>query len=58
MKEAQVRQDVATVYREVGRRGLIAGSSGNVSHRTRSGMIITPSGCSADDAGPGRRWWR
>jgi L-fuculose-phosphate aldolase len=51
--DAQVRKDLAAVYREVGRRGLIVGSSGNVSHRTRTGMIITPSGCSADalDAG-------
>ena len=40
------------VYREVGRRGLIVGSSGNVSHRTRSGMIITPSGCSAETLEP------
>jgi L-fuculose-phosphate aldolase len=37
-----------TVYREVGRRGLIVGSSGNISHRTRVGMLITPSGCSAE----------
>ena len=53
MTDAQVRKDLAAVYREVGRRGLIVGSSGNVSHRTRTGMIITPSGCSADalDAG-------
>ena len=52
MKEAQVRQDVTTVYREVGCRGLNAGSSGNVSHRTREGMIITPSGCSAETLAP------
>ena len=52
MKEAQVRQDVTTAYREVGRRGLNAGSSGNVSHRTREGMIITPSGCSAETLVP------
>jgi L-fuculose-phosphate aldolase len=39
-------------YREVGRRGLIAGSSGNVSHRTPAGMIITPSGCSAETLEP------
>jgi L-fuculose-phosphate aldolase len=51
--DAQTRKDVAAVYREVGRLGLIAGSSGNVSQRTRAGMIITPSGCSAEtlDAG-------
>jgi L-fuculose-phosphate aldolase len=44
----ELRQQVVTVYREIGRRGLIAGSSGNVSHRTAHGMIITPSGCSAE----------
>jgi len=43
---------VVTVYREIGRRGLIAGSSGNVSHRTPSGMVITPSGCSAETLEP------
>jgi L-fuculose-phosphate aldolase len=46
--EAQARRDIVKVYGEVGRRGLNAGSSGNVSHRTRTGMLITPSGCSAD----------
>jgi len=51
--DAQARKDVAAVYREVGRRGLIAGSSGNVSYRTRSGMIITPSGSSAETLEPG-----
>jgi L-fuculose-phosphate aldolase len=51
--DAQARKDVTAVYREVGRRGLIVGSSGNVSHRTRSGMIITPSGCSAETLEPG-----
>jgi L-fuculose-phosphate aldolase len=46
--EAEACRQVVSVYREVGRRGLIAGSSGNVSHRTHDGMIITPSGCSAE----------
>jgi L-fuculose-phosphate aldolase len=50
--EVQARHDVTTVYREIGRRGLIAGSSGNVSQRTRKGMIITPSGCSAETLAP------
>jgi L-fuculose-phosphate aldolase len=51
--DAQVRKDLAAVYRDAAHRGLIVGSAGNVSHRTRAGMIITPSGCSADtlDAG-------
>jgi L-fuculose-phosphate aldolase len=43
---------VVAAYREVGRRGLIAGSSGNVSHRTSAGMLITPSGCSAETLEP------
>jgi L-fuculose-phosphate aldolase len=46
------RDRVVTVYREAGRRGLIFGSSGNVSHRTDDGMIITPSGCSAETLQP------
>ncbi len=39
---------VAAVYRALGRVGMNAGSSGNVSVRARQGMVITPSGCSAD----------
>ena len=50
--DAEMRRQVTTVYREAGRRGLIAGSSGNVSHRTPAGMIITPSGCSAETLEP------
>ena len=42
-------EDAAWLYQEAGRRGLIAGSSGNVSERTPEGMLITPSGCSPDD---------
>ncbi|MEJ0017151.1 MAG: class II aldolase/adducin family protein [Acetobacteraceae bacterium] len=52
MTDADRRRDVAHVYREIGRRGLISGSSGNVSHRTPDGMIITPSGCSAETLEP------
>jgi L-fuculose-phosphate aldolase len=50
--QPDLRLQVATVYREIGRHGLIAGSSGNVSHRTATGMIITPSGCSAETLEP------
>ena len=39
-----MRDQVAWLYREVGARGLIVGSSGNVSARSPGGMIITPSG--------------
>ena len=45
------------LYLELGRRGLIVGSSGNVSERSDDGMIITPSGGApdlVDDAGMAR----
>ena len=42
------QRQVATVYRALGRAGMNAGSSGNVSVRSPRGMVITPSGCSAD----------
>ncbi len=45
-----VRHDVGWLYREAGKRGLIAGSSGNVSGRTPGGMVITPSGADPETA--------
>jgi L-fuculose-phosphate aldolase len=45
------QRQVADVYRALGRAGLNAGSSGNVSVRTGQGMLITPSGCSAETIG-------
>jgi len=42
------QRQVAEVYRALGRAGMNAGSSGNVSVRVSKGMVITPSGCSAD----------
>ncbi len=36
------------LYSKLGERGLIVGSSGNVSERTHRGMVITPSGGSPD----------
>ena len=39
-----MHDEVAWLYRETGARGLIVGSSGNVSGRTPDGMLITPSG--------------
>jgi L-fuculose-phosphate aldolase len=39
-----MREDVAWLYRASFDRGLIVGSSGNVSARTPDGMVITPSG--------------
>lgn len=44
-----MRDDVAWLYRSLSDRGLIVGSSGNVSGRMPDGMTITPSGC--DPAG-------
>ena len=45
------QRQVAEVYRALGRAGMNAGSSGNVSVRTQHGMVITPSGCSAETIG-------
>jgi L-fuculose-phosphate aldolase len=42
------RRQVADLYRALGRAGMNAGSSGNVSVRARQGMIITPSGAAAE----------
>ena len=41
------------LYTGLGRLGLIAGSSGNVSERTADGMLITPTGGSPGGAGKG-----
>jgi L-fuculose-phosphate aldolase len=43
-----LREEVAEVYRELVRLGLNAGSTGNVSARTDRGMVVTPTGASAD----------
>jgi L-fuculose-phosphate aldolase len=39
---------LAEAYRSLGRAGLIAGSSGNISVRTPSGMLISPTGTSPE----------
>lgn len=39
---------VAAAYRELGRRGFVPGSAGNVSARAADGVFITPSGCAAE----------
>ena len=39
-----MRDQVAWLYKAAAARGLIVGSSGNVSARTSDGMVITPSG--------------
>ena len=43
-----MRDDVAWLYRASAARGLIVGSSGNVSVRAPDGMVITPSGGDPD----------
>lgn len=53
MRTHQARVAVAAAYRDLGRKGLIVGSSGNVSVRTRKGMAITPSGGDPAGAEPG-----
>jgi L-fuculose-phosphate aldolase len=44
----RLRRKIAAAYRELGRRSFVPGSAGNVSARTAGGMLITPSGCSAE----------
>lgn len=41
--------DIATLYRDLGERGLNVGSSGNVSARRGMGMLITPTGIRGDN---------
>jgi L-fuculose-phosphate aldolase len=53
LRTHQARVAVAAAYRDLGRKGLIVGSSGNVSVRTRKGMAITPSGGDPAGAEPG-----
>jgi len=46
--EAAMRKAVVEAYRELSDKGLNAGSSGNISVRFGSGMLITPTGCTAE----------
>ncbi len=48
MTEAEARALVVDAYRALGRLGMNTGSTGNVSIRFAPGMIITPSGVSAE----------
>jgi len=49
---ALTRRSLVWLYRGLAERGMNTGSSGNVSARTRDGMLITPSGCSAETLRP------
>jgi L-fuculose-phosphate aldolase len=51
--EADARARGAALYRELGVRGLCAGSAGNVSLRTGAGMIVTRSGARPETVTPG-----
>lgn len=42
------RRAVARIYHELGLRGMNVGASGNVSARTKGGMLITPTGITGD----------
>lgn len=46
--ESEVRQAIVEVYREICRLGMNIASAGNVSVRFRDGMLITPTGCTAE----------
>ena len=50
--EGQARREVIATAREMSRRGLSPGRSGNVSRRWRDGMLITPTGMAYDDLKP------
>jgi L-fuculose-phosphate aldolase len=46
------RVQLAALYRELGQRRLCGGTAGNVSLRTDSGMIVTPSGAKPEAIAP------
>lgn len=53
MKDAKrLRHDLAALYRDLGRRGLNAGTAGNVSARLGQEMLITPTGITGDEVSP------
>lgn len=47
-----VTEALAEAYRTLGRAGLIAGSSGNISVRVAEGMLISPTGTSPERIAP------
>ncbi len=46
------RRVIADLYRALAMRGLNAGTAGNVSARTKRGMLITPTGITGDEVAP------
>jgi L-fuculose-phosphate aldolase len=51
---ADLRQDIIETARALPRLGLTKGTSGNVSARTKSGFLVTPSGTPYEDLTPDR----
>jgi L-fuculose-phosphate aldolase len=54
MTEEEARAAVVDAYRALARLGMNTGSTGNVSIRFAPGMIITPTGASAEELSAGR----
>lgn len=52
-KLSGIRNDTVRLYHTLAQKGLIVGSSGNVSMRVKTGMVITPSGGSPETVAPG-----
>jgi L-fuculose-phosphate aldolase len=48
----RLRKDLVATAQQMSERGLTPGTSGNVSVRTSSGLLITPSAIPYDDLGP------
>jgi len=55
--EAGLRAAMLAALRLLDARGLNRGSTGNLSHRSGDGMLITPTGLGADDIGPDDLVW-
>jgi L-fuculose-phosphate aldolase len=51
--EWEVRHAIVEIYRELSRLGLNVAAAGNVSARFGRGMLITPTGCTAETLKPG-----
>ena len=55
--EGAARQSIVDAARRLDALGLNRGSTGNISLRCGSGMLITPTGMSADESGPDELVW-
>ena len=49
---SKLHPQLAALYRQLSQRGLNVGASGNVSARTKHGMLITPSGITGEEVSP------